>query len=296
MKVGDTMKYIYILNRFSLKNKLNPLIEKIKKVSKKKKMDYEIEINNKEVSTEDIVKKYKSKKVTLLAVGGDGTINRVLNSMDITKNILGFIPTGTGNDFYKACQECLTKKENKIDLVKINDKYSINVACFGIDADIGNNDEVIHSKWIPEKQRYNMSLIHHFLRYKPRKVTVKYNGKTWKDEATTIAICNGRYYGGGYKVGYQSQLDNGTADLYMVNKMGKIGMATLITGMNKGKHETSSHTTKATIKKCTIEFDETVSGNIDGEKLKSRVFKVEVIPKGVQIYYDQELIDSLRSN
>ena len=198
---GDCMKYIYILNRFSLKDKLNPLVKKIEKVSKSKKMDYKIEINDWKTSTEDIVRKYAKEKVTLLAVGGDGTINRVLNSMNMKKNILGFIPYGTGNDFYKACQECLNEKENPIDLIKINEKYFINVACFGIDADIGNNDEVIHSKWIPEKQRYNMSLVRHFLSYKTKPAVVKYNGKTWKEEMTTIVLCNGRYYGGGYKVG-----------------------------------------------------------------------------------------------
>ena len=53
------MKYVYVLNRFSLKDKLDPLVEKIKEVSKKRKMDYVIEINNEKTSTEDIVRKYK---------------------------------------------------------------------------------------------------------------------------------------------------------------------------------------------------------------------------------------------
>ncbi len=142
------MKYIYILNRFSLKDKLEPLVKRIEEVSKNRKLDYKIEINNLEVSTEDIVEKYKKDKVTFLAVGGDGTINRVLNSMVNTKNILGFIPYGTGNDFYRSCKEQLNEKVNKIDLVQINDKYFINVACFGIDADIGNNDT--HNLTVPD--------------------------------------------------------------------------------------------------------------------------------------------------
>ena len=287
------MKYVYVLNRFSLKDKLDATVEKINQVSKERKMDYVIEINNKKVSTEDIVKKYKKDQVTFLAVGGDGTINRILNSMIGSKNILGFIPSGTGNDFNRACQELLTKKLNKIDLVKINEKYFINVACFGIDADIGNNSDIIHSKWIPEKQRYNMSLLAHFLKYKTKPAKVTYDGKTWEDEMTTIAVCNGRYYGGGYKVGYQSKLDNGTVDLYMVNKMGKIKMAQLITGMNKGKHEHDKHTTKAQIKKCKIEFNEKVTSNIDGEELTSKTFEIEVIPHGMTIYYDIDLIHAL---
>jgi YegS/Rv2252/BmrU family lipid kinase len=294
-KSGDVMKYVYVLNRFSLKDKLNPLVEKIKEVSKKRKMDYLIEINNDKTSTEDIVRKYKKEKVTFLAVGGDGTINRIVNSMNHEKNILGIIPSGTGNDFNRACLELIKKKETKIDLIKINQKFFINVACFGIDADIGNNSNIVHSKWIPEKQGYNISLLVHFVKYKTKPAKVFYNDKTWEDEMTTIAICNGRYYGGGYKVGYQSFLDNGTVDLYMVNKMNKLQMATLIMGMNKGRHEHSPHTTKVQVKKCTIEFEKPVTGNIDGEEITAKKFEVEVIPKGVTIYYDRDLIADINT-
>ncbi len=291
--MGDLMKYVYVLNRFGLKDKLNGLVDRIKEVSDRRGMDYIIEINDIDTSTEDIINKYKKSKVTFLAVGGDGTINRVLNSMVGTKNILGFIPYGTGNDFYKTCRETLDDKVNKIDLVRINDKYFINVACFGIDADIGNNDEIIHSKLIPEKQRYNMSLLYHFLKYKTKPVKVYYNDNIWESDMTTIAICNGKYYGGGYKVGYKAKLNNGTVDVYLIDKMKKTMMAKLIKGMSKGLHEDSIHTTKLMVKKIKIEFNEDVSSNIDGEKLTSRVFDIEVIPKGITIYYDQGLIDEI---
>ena len=287
------MKYIFILNRFSLKSNTSLIVEKIEKACKKRKLDYKIEINNSNLSTEDILKKYKKTKSIIMAVGGDGTINRVLNGIVGTKNILGYIPYGTGNDFYRANQEVLDKGINTIDLISINNKYFINIACFGIDADIGNNDEIIHSKFIPEKQRYNMSLIYHFLKYKTKPVKVYYNDNVWESDMTTIAVCNGKYYGGGYKVGYKAKLDNGTVDVYLIDKMKKTMMAKLIKGMNKGLHEESIHTTKIMAKRLKIEFNEDVSSNIDGEKLASRVFNIEVIPKGITIYYDQELIDEI---
>ncbi|MBP5678933.1 MAG: hypothetical protein J6X28_03800 [Bacilli bacterium] len=286
------MEYIFILNRFSLKEKLEDVKKRLEKVSKKKKLKYKIEINNEEVSTEDIVEKYKKKRVCIVAVGGDGTINRVLNKVVGTKNVLGFIPYGTGNDFYKSCQELLKEGIQTIDLVKINEKYCINVACFGIDAEIGNNDDIIHSKWIPAKQRYNMSLIHHFLKFQPREVRVKVNKIQWNSPMTTIVLCNGRYYGGGYKVGFTSQLNNGKIDVYLINQMPKIKMATLINGMKKGLHEKSIYTTKVQAKELTIESDSIIESNIDGEKYASKIFKVKVIPKGITINYDQSLIDA----
>lgn len=284
------MRYIFLLNRFSLKKKLNLVYDKIKRVCEDCRLDYKIEINSLELSTEDILDKYKKSKNIIIAVGGDGTINRVLNSIVGTENILGFIPYGTGNDFYKAALELLDDGINEIDLGKINDKYFINVVCFGIDADIGNNENIVHSKIIPEKQRYNISMIYHFLKFKVRDMRVFINNKEYRDSYTTVCVCNGRYYGGGYKVGYNASLTDKKFDVYLVSKMRKSKMIPLILGMNKGKHENSKYTKKFNVDKILIESDKDITCNFDGDKLTSKKFDISLIPKGISIYYNKELL------
>lgn len=95
------MKYVFVLNSFTLK-KCNIVEERIKNYCKKNNMDYIIEINSSINSTENILKRYKNDKHIVIAVGGDGMINYVLNNIVDTENILGFIPSGTGNDFYRS--------------------------------------------------------------------------------------------------------------------------------------------------------------------------------------------------
>ena len=141
-----------------------------------------------------------------------------------------------------------------------------------------------------------MGLIYHFLTFKPKRMIVTTNDFEWNEEASTIAICNGRYYGGGYKVGYQSNLQNGLLDVYLVKKMKRLKMAMLIKGMNQGKHEKSPYTTKLQVKELKIQSDQEIESNIDGEKLTSKEFTVKIIPKGITIYYDQELIDEINRN
>ena len=284
------MKYIFLLNRFSLKKKLDFVSNKIKNIAEDKELDYIIEVNSLEESTEDILEKYKNSKNIIIAVGGDGTINRVLNSIVGTENILGFIPYGTGNDFYKAALELLDDGINEIDLGKINDKYFINVVCFGIDADIGNNENIIHSKIIPEKQRYNLSLVYHFAKYKVRDMKVTIGDNIYSDSYTTVCVCNGRFYGGGYKVGYNSSLTDKKLDVYLVSKMRKAKMIPLILGMNKGKHEKSKYTKKFSVDKLLIESDKEITCNFDGDQLTSKIFDIKLIPKGISIYYNKELI------
>lgn len=288
------MKYVFLVNQFSLKDETEGVIERIKIICEKlNQSNYVIEVNSLSESTEDILARYKNSKDIIFAIGGDGTINRVLNGIVGTENTLGFIPYGTGNDFYRYQKEQGIDGFEKIDLVRINDKYFINVACFGIDADIANEDDIIHSNWIPKSQRYNVGVLYHFLKYKARRMQVLIDGEEIAKEFTTIAVCNAKYYGGGYKIGPNSDLKDGVIEVYLVDKLNKINMARLILSMKDAGHEKSSKVRKITTKSLSISSDTPVSCNIDGEALTASNFEIEVIPGGIDIYYNQELIDGI---
>ena len=287
------MKYIFLLNQFSLKTELTPLKKKIEKVCNKRKIDYIIEINSIDISTEDILKKYKKTRNIIIAVGGDGTINRVLNGIANTNNILGYIPFGTGNDFYHTNKELLDKGTHTIDLVKINDKYFINVACFGIDSEIGNSEEIVHSNLIPKKYRYKLSLLSNFLKYKARYFEIEVNNKLYKEYFTTIAVCNARYYGGGYKVSPNSSLTDGKLEVILAFKTNKYNMVKMITSMKNALHLYYPQIKVIQTDKIIIKSPIKITCNIDGEKLTSNNFKINIIKNGLQIYYDQDLIDDI---
>lgn len=53
------MKYIFVINSFTLKEEINEVIHRIKDFCIRKNMEFEVEINNEDNSTEDIVKKYR---------------------------------------------------------------------------------------------------------------------------------------------------------------------------------------------------------------------------------------------
>jgi YegS/Rv2252/BmrU family lipid kinase len=284
------MKYIFILNSFGNRS-VNELIERIGKISRILDIDYKIEINSKYESTEDILNKYKDSNNIIVAVGGDGMINRVLNGIIDTDNLLSFIPYGTGNDFYKTSQETLLPGKNPIDVVKINDKHFINIACFGVDADIANDERFVHSKIIPRPLRYDVGVLYHFLSYKPKSFEVAINDEIINGDFTTIALCNARYYGGGYKIGPSSLVDDGEIEVYLVDKLNKIDMAKTILSMKEGQHEYSPHIIKKKTSNLTISSDIPISSNIDGEILTSNTFNVDVLPSKIELYNNQDLID-----
>ncbi len=287
------MKYIFILNSFTLKDDVAKIKRKIEEYCTKENMEFIIEINSEELSTEDIVAKYRDQKNILLAVGGDGMVNRVLNGIAGTDNILGIIPLGSGNDFYRSVEKDLKEYYNSCDLIKINNKHFINVACFGIDADVGNNKVKVTSKLIPKSQRYNVAFLKTFSQYKCRQLEIDMNGEKLNGEYTTVAVCTGMYYGNGYKISPTSNPTNGLLDIYVVDKVNKIRMAQLILKMKDGNHTKEKEIHHYQTNKITIKSPESIVANVDGEEMFDRKFEMEVIKDGIMLYYDKSLIESI---
>lgn len=288
------MKHIFILNSYTLKDDVEIVKQKIEEYSKKNNIDFIIEVNGPNYDTEDIIKKYKKNKYILIPVGGDGVINRTLNELIGTKNILGFIPYGTGNDFYKSIKKEFKEEFNKCDVAKINNKYFINTACFGIDADVANNKNMVKTKLIPKKQKYNISLVYNFFKYKCRQFEVKINEENIIDNFTTIAVCNGSFYGRGYNIAPSSNLQDGLLDVYIAPKLNKLSMIKLILKMKKGQHENSKHIKYIKTNKLSIKSPYKFKCNIDGEELYDDKFNIEIIPECITIYYNQELINYIK--
>ena len=96
------MKYIFIINSVAGKGKHKKILPKIEKVCKQEKREYEIRYITEKLSGADIASQYREKEYVIYVVGGDGTLTRTLPGIIGTKNKLGIIPSGSGNDTYKA--------------------------------------------------------------------------------------------------------------------------------------------------------------------------------------------------
>ena len=288
------MKYIYLVNRFNFKEKTDKLINQLKMASDQFNRDYEIVINETVEDAFRNAEELKDCEYIVTGIGGDGSINLALNDIVNTRNILAYVPIGTGNDFYRANLEDLDDGIHEVDIVRINDRYFINVACFGIDADIANDDRFIHNRFITEAMRYNAGVVYYFLTYKPKKLKLDINGNSLNEEVTTIIVANAKYYGGGYKVAPNSNISDGKLEVYVADKLNKINMAKLILSMKDASHLKNPALKSFTADKLTISSDTEIGANIDGETLRASQFDIEIIPKGIRLDFDSEFIKKVR--
>ena len=282
------MKHVFILNiygNYDYIEKYKSIVE----VCEKRGINYVVETNSR-MTTEEILDKYSDGGNIIYAVGGDGMINKVVNGVVGTNNYFSYIPVGTGNDFNRSVEE-LYKKDGlyPIDTLKINEKYFINIACFGIDAKIANDDRFIHNNYIPSNMRYLSSILANFLTYKPDEVEISMDGKKIKNKFTTVVAANGRYYGGGYNISPTSKLDDEKIELYLVDNVDKIRMAKLISSMKNGKHLDSPYIQASSCSELNLRYNKKVKANVDGEVLESNEFKISIIKNKVKLYNYKEL-------
>lgn len=283
------MKYIFIVNPNSGKGKSLKVSEKIKKVCEERNLDYEMHFTEQPHDATKIAKKYRFSKNIIYSVGGDGTLNEVVNGIVGSKNILGIIPCGSGNDFYKT----LSKIDDPlplIDIGKINNKYFINIVSVGIDAEIADNVSKMKKINIPPNQIYNASMVYTFFKYKYKNLNIEIDENNTKGKCTILTVCNGTTYGGGYKIAPTASLTDGYFDVYFVEKINKPLIPFIIGMLKKGTHEKHKkiHKSKATKIKFKCDYD--LVCNIDGEILIDNKFDIKIIEKALLINNDQDFV------
>ena len=286
------MKRIFIVNESAGRGKCKKIIPNIEKACKDRNIDFEIRYISKEKSGYDIALEYKDKEYVIYVVGGDGTLTLVLPALVGTKNKLGIIPAGSGNDTYRTIKN-LQNKETLIDIGKINDKYFINVACTGIDAEVANNLDKIRNTIIPTSQIYNASIVYTFIKFKHKKMKLKTGVKNIDTKYTILSICNGAYDGGGFNIAPKSALTDGLLDIYYAEKMSKINMIPLILRLKKGKHEGKRRIHKFRTNHVELEIEEEITFNVDGEKLTGNKFVIDVLPKAITLFNDNDFVEEV---
>ena len=289
------MKHIFIINTIAGKGKYVKILPNIERVCKEENIDYEIRYITKESDGKSIALEYKDEENIIYSVGGDGTLTRILQGIIGTKNKLGVIPSGSGNDTYRAIKK-LPKGESLIDIAKINDTHFINVACIGLDAEVGNNIDVLRKTKIPTSQLYNASIVYTFVKYKFKKIKIKTSIKHIEDSYSILSICNGGYYGGGFNIAPKSQLIDGLLDIYYVEKMNRFKIIPLLLKLKKGKHEGKRRVHKFRTNYIELEIEDDVIFNIDGEKLEGNKFIIDVLPKAITVYNNNEFVDKIINN
>ncbi|MBF0492669.1 MAG: diacylglycerol kinase family lipid kinase [Deltaproteobacteria bacterium] len=189
----------------------------------------------------------------IVSVGGDGTLNEVLNGImqvpaEIRQNIsLSLFPLGSGDDFAKTLlwpkdfkqrlQGILRNQGQKVDvgLIHYQDfkgkklrRYFLNICDFGMGGEVVARVNR-SSKLFGGKITYLTSILETLMNFKPFSIEASLEGKKRKFHDITLGIiANGSYFGGGLCVAPQAKLDNGLFEVLLVEKMAALDFLKLL--------------------------------------------------------------------
>jgi diacylglycerol kinase (ATP) len=229
----------------------------------------------------------------IVAAGGDGTINQVVNGMVGSNIPLAVIPCGTGNDFAgmigmptdieAALNQVLNGSTIFIDLGKVNDRYFINSVGAGFDGQVGYNVNQ-GFRFLRGKMVYILSIFKTILSYSGHYVRLTIDGHREEFQALLIAVNNSVSYGGGLKITPQALIDDGYLAICTARMMNPLEICKNLPKLVNGTHGNLSKIKLTQAKTVLLESETPLYCQIDGEIEKTNVLRFEVLPQAFPIY------------
>ena len=183
------------------------------------------------------------------ACGGDGTINEVANGIAGFPNAaMTAIPIGTGNDFLKNfgdkaplfsdAENLFDGEVQELDLIDCNGRLALTIACSGIDARVAVDVHRYSARpRVDGKTSYIIAVARNVI-FKDLHShwTLNIDGREKESDYTLIAVCNGRYYGGGFMPVAEAGMTDGVLNTLVVGKITRALFARFVGAYSKGDY------------------------------------------------------------
>ena len=179
----------------------------------------------------------------VVAIGGDGTVNEVVNGMVEGSAVLGIVPAGTVNvlalelgipfQVERACEIIVSGKTLAMDLGKVNDRRFVLMMGAGIDALTIRNIHPRAKKRFRELAFVSTGLRQGFAR-PPQPFLVRVNGE--EHRVTFLVAGNSRYYGGRFGITTSADPTDGLLDVMMFKGTTAASLGVFWLGVPTGLH------------------------------------------------------------
>lgn len=249
-----------------------------------------------------------------IIVGGDGTLNEVLNGIFIQKEIpsadflVAVIPIGTGNDWcrmfnvpfnYNEAIKIIKEEKTFLQDVgrvhyfnsnKSSKRYFINVAGMGYDAVVASktNRDKEMGKGGPLSYLKNLFTSLVFYKFTNTEIKVGNEPNPFKNETFSLSIGICRYNGGGMKQLPFAIPDDGLLDLTLIKKLGKFTVLKEVKNLYDGSFINHPRVQTFVSDVFHIKSDPKIYLEADGESLGHSPFTFEIIPRSLRVVIGRE--------
>jgi len=216
----------------------------------------------------------------VVACGGDGTLNEVVNGLDGREIPLGVVPLGTANDFARqtgipedadhAMDVILRRKPVRIDTASINGRRFLNVSTGGVGAE-ATAETPADFKASLGPLAYAITAVRKLAGSEPRRASFTSAGFSLDTEFLAFAVGSARVTGGGTIMTPDASVTDGLLDLCVIEGMSRRDFARLAMSVKKGEHLGLPGVHYAQLPWLKVTGTEPLTVNVDGESLQAQV-------------------------
>ena len=262
-----------------------------------------------ELAQEAIVSGYD----VVVAAGGDGTANEVLNGLMQAGHgrrpapaveegtcAMGILCVGRGNDFAygmgiptdleAGCRALAQDHRRTVDVGRVTGglypqgRYFGNGVGIGFDAVVGF--EAVKMTWLTGFPSYIVAVLKTiFLYYKAPLAKIEYDGQTITQPSLMVSIMNGQRMGGGFMMAPEGKPDDGLFDLCIAHEVSRARIFGLVPHFMKGTHVGREPITMAQARRVTISSPDDLVAHMDGEVLCTDAHRIEceILPRRLRV-------------
>jgi YegS/Rv2252/BmrU family lipid kinase len=234
----------------------------------------------------------------LVVVGGDGTVNEVVNGAAETGAEIAVLPCGTGQDFGRthgipssfedAVRVALGGETRTIDLGKVEveggtSRFFANVGSAGMSGAVARRANAM-SKALGGRATFFYALTREFLAWQNTQVVVGLDGDVRREGALhDVIVANGRYHGGGMKLAPEAGQDDGLFDIVLIGDVTKLDFLTTAPKLYSGRYLSHPKVELLRSSAATIDAAEPLPLEVDGEPIGTTPARFEIVPSALRL-------------
>ncbi len=220
----------------------------------------------------------------IVVLGGDGSVNEVARALYGSDSILGVLPGGSGNDFFKmlgnngrlesALRTAFLGEPTLIDVGNVNGRPFFNSVGIGFDAEVARaaaEKKHLGGIWV-----YLLGVFKVMRKFEPLSLDIQLDQFKINLDATLVSIGNGQSSGGGFFLTPRAKFDDGLFDICVIEKLSKGKILRYLPTTFNGSHVRLPFVKMYRSRKIVIKSEKQFNIHIDGEVLPESLNTIEI--------------------
>lgn len=257
--------------------------------------DARLEITSRRGHAEALAREETAAHDRIVAVGGDGTVQEVVNGVLGTggpRPSIGIVPVGRGNDLARslglppdpgeAWRAAIGSGERVIDAARATaadgrERWFASAGGIGFDAQVADAMSARRG-WLAGRAGYLVTTLLELRRFSNRRVVLAVDDEHRELDVLLLAIANGPFYGGGMRIAPPARVDDGRLDVCVVGDVSRLTAVRQLPNLYRGTHVTHPAVELLTGRGITVDGDAATLTHLDGEPFGALPIRVEAAP------------------